>query len=624
MRIAPVLLVPSLLLLVAACSGGSGDDAGSDAVADQGTSSDRAVAGDAPSDPPSDRLADLVADSAPEALKHDFGELAPADLADAAAGTDPGGPEGQVSDLAAEAAADAEGDTSDVLPWRSALFPEDWTPAFTDEQGRFLHDFSYAGYHNSLDPLPDTSGIPSFSVLDFGADPLAAGDSTPAFQDAITAASVAGGGVVFVPEGLYRCDGTLAVKQSGVVIRGQGPELSRVFFSKTEGMEGANHITFSGALSASLQVPLAKDGQNRAPYVEVDDASGFAPGDDVSIGWVISDAFVEAHGMTGTWKAFNGTWRPFFRRQVEAVDLSVVPNVVVLDVPLRYPGLVSDQASLRKETGYLSEVGIEDIGLANAVDWDTAWTVERLHLVMFSGVKDGWMRNVHSFVSPLAPESGDGAGAHLQNSGLAVQESKRITVADCSMQKAQNRGEGGAGYLFEILTSSEVLTRDCVAAEGRHNFIQNWGFGTTGCVWFQCTSSGGFAIPVKELPMIGTTGYSEYHHSLATANLVDSCTFADGFKAVNRHDWSSGAGHTATQDVFWNTQGSGQLFSRQFGWGYVIGTEEALSTFTALTGLGGSEGEGTAPEDYVEGLGAGKALVPQSLFEEQLLLRTSK
>ena len=32
--------------------------------------------------------------------------------------------------------------------WRSVLYPEDWTPAFTGPEGRFLHDFSYAGYRN--------------------------------------------------------------------------------------------------------------------------------------------------------------------------------------------------------------------------------------------------------------------------------------------------------------------------------------------------------------------------------------------------------------------------------------------------------------------------------------------
>ena len=33
-------------------------------------------------------------------------------------------------------------------PWRSTLYPEDWTPASTDAEGRYLPDFSYAGYRN--------------------------------------------------------------------------------------------------------------------------------------------------------------------------------------------------------------------------------------------------------------------------------------------------------------------------------------------------------------------------------------------------------------------------------------------------------------------------------------------
>lgn len=33
-------------------------------------------------------------------------------------------------------------------PWRSALYSRAWTPALTDSEGRFLHDFSYASYHH--------------------------------------------------------------------------------------------------------------------------------------------------------------------------------------------------------------------------------------------------------------------------------------------------------------------------------------------------------------------------------------------------------------------------------------------------------------------------------------------
>ena len=47
--------------------------------------------------------------------------------------------------------------------WRSSLYPEDWQPGFADASGRFLHDFSYAGYARGEKPIPDKKG-PVFDV----------------------------------------------------------------------------------------------------------------------------------------------------------------------------------------------------------------------------------------------------------------------------------------------------------------------------------------------------------------------------------------------------------------------------------------------------------------------------
>ena len=32
--------------------------------------------------------------------------------------------------------------------WRSSLYPENWQLGSQDAEGRFLHDFSFAGYRN--------------------------------------------------------------------------------------------------------------------------------------------------------------------------------------------------------------------------------------------------------------------------------------------------------------------------------------------------------------------------------------------------------------------------------------------------------------------------------------------
>ncbi len=497
--------------------------------------------------------------------------------------------------------------------WRSQLYPEDWAPGYEDAEGRFLHDFSYAGYQNGEVEIPtDPPGEFLDVITLYGADPQGGSDATAAIQAAIDDACGLGGGIVYLPAGLYRCDGQISVRCSGVVIRGEGPDLTRVYFTSVAGMSGRSHITFDGSLAQGPDLPLAVDGENRSHVVYLDDASGLSLGDDVSVGWVITDEFVEEHGMTGTWVVFSGQWKPFFRREVVALDLGSTPHAVTLDVPLRYPAKLRDGASVRRETGHIRECGLEALGISNAVDVEEAWTEERVHAILFSDACDSWIRNVHSFPSPH-----EGAGGyHLQNGGMRIISSKRFTVEGCRMEDAQNRGGGGCGYLFEITTSNEVLLRDCAGIAGRHNFVQNWDFGTTGCVFLRCTSDEGRCTYGPYDP-IGKACYSEYHHSLAMACLVDQCTLGDGWYGGNRGDWSSGAGHSVTESVYWNTTGPGVLNSWQYGWGYIIGTKNLI----ANTLLVGGSAAGTEPEDWTEGLGGGDLLVPASLYEDQLALR---
>jgi len=513
--------------------------------------------------------------------------------------------------LVPDAAPDLAGAPDAGGPVRSSLYPADWTPGLRDPEGRSLPDFSYAGYRNGEQELPTAPPGATFSVLAYGADPTAGKDSTAAIQAAIDAAGAAGGGVVLLPAGTYRCDGVLAVERSGVVVRGAGPQASRVYFTRAQGLSYAAHLTLRGKLVAAPPLALVTDGAAGAKVVEVADASSLSPGDDVSLGWTISPEFIAEHAMTDVWTAFIGKWKPIFRRRVLWIDRATTPQRVTLDVPLRYPAKRRDQAALQRETGYLTGCAVEQLALANAVGWAAAWGQNQVHLLALSAVKDCWVQGVRSFPSPLSAP----AGYHLQSSGILVKDSKRVTISDCTLQKAQNRGDNGNGYLFEISTSNEILTRDCTAADGRHNFIQNWDFGATGLVWSGCKSSGSRAFADSADPT-GLAAASEYHHSLAMACLVEQTEIGDAWQALNRLYFSSGAGHTATQSVFWNNRGGGRLLSMQYGWGYVIGT----AGLTVLTELGGLSGQGTAPADLVELSDLeqrGQTLTPASLYDDQ-------
>lgn len=121
--------------------------------------------------------------------------------------------------------------------WRSALYPENWCPSDRDAQGRFLHDFSYAGYHRGERPAPDAPPGRHIDAtrLPYGADPSGTRDATAALQQALDDAGAAGGGVVHLPAGTYRvrlpagASSALYLRHSGVVLRGQGPEVTRLF-----------------------------------------------------------------------------------------------------------------------------------------------------------------------------------------------------------------------------------------------------------------------------------------------------------------------------------------------------------------------------------------------------------
>ena len=117
---------------------------------------------------------------------------------------------------------------------------------------------------------------------------------------------------------------------------------------------------------------------------------------------------------------------------------------------------------------------------------------------------------------------------------------------------------------------------------------------------------------------LGTLGLSEFHHSLAMANLIDDSVFDDGWATRNRHKESSGAGLTATGTVMWRVRGKGVLLSYNAGHGFVLGSGPQLQVHTSLVGSPGVwDGEASAPEDWHEGAGQAAGLRPLSLYQDQ-------
>jgi hypothetical protein len=499
---------------------------------------------------------------------------------------------------------------------RSALYPADWSPGFHDGAGRFLHDFSYAGYQNGKN-LPDPATIsPRFDVVaEFGADNQGRSDATAAIQAAIDACRSAGGGLVYLPAGIYRCEGSLAVLASNIVLCGESASNTYVYFTQRHSTSSHAHLIFGGSVKQRDSTPLAEDGEALSFDIRVTDSSAFSVGDDVTVGWTITDEFVAEHGMTGTWQAFNGEWQPFFQRTITAIDSDSNPPVITLDVPLRYPAKLRDGAVLTRNPGYLSGCGVMNLAVSDAIERDLAWSQRQTQIIQMTDVKDSYIYRIRSFQSPACV---DPLEKHVQSGGIRINNSKRVTVAYCQMENSQNRGDGGNGYLYEVRQSNEILYQDCVARKGRHNFVQNWGFGATGIVWLRCESMDSAQTYLVLGEEVRLRAFSEYHHSLSMACLVDSCFFNDGWSAGNRRHYSTGGGHSATQCALWNTRGldKAEIRSYNFGHGYVIGTKD-IAVKTLGHEVTGGLTTGTEPWDYKELIDAADLLEPQSLYESQ-------
>lgn len=514
-----------------------------------------------------------------------------------------------------DTSADATETGGAAPPWRSTLYPADWTPGFSTADGA-LRDFSIAGYRGGNAPIPVADLTDAISVLDHGADPTGTSDSTAAVNAAIAAADEREGAVlVYLPAGRYRIDGTVVVDRDLLTLHGDGSTQTELWFTATDGIDHSANLTFRGQPTANLSVDLATDAANGTDRVTVPTGSGLVAGDEVWLGITITDDFAADHEMLDYWEFSRGQWRPFFRRTV--VDVTPADDgleSIVLDVTLPYPLTTRDNARIERIEGYLHDVGLVGVGIANAIDFEEAWAHDQVHAVAFDGVKDGFMQDISSFEPP------EGDGYHLQSSGLLVRNSRQVTIADAALANSQNRGEGGNGYLFEVRVSNAVLIRDSTARAGRHNFIQNWDFGTSDLVFLRTHSEAAEAFSSITDPR-GSTACSETHHALAIAVLVDQSTVSDCWKMVNRLAWSSGAGHTATESVFWNLQGTGTLTSYQFGRGYVIGIDVA-EVVTEVFDV--YESARTAPEDFTEGLGQAATLEPASLYEDQKMRRTGR
>ncbi|HYG22452.1 MAG TPA: DNRLRE domain-containing protein [Verrucomicrobiae bacterium] len=529
--------------------------------------------------------------------------------------------------------------------WRSVLYPADWSApdnVLRFETNKMIQDFSYAGFRAGTEPLPEIGG-PIFDVTaaPFLADKTGKTNVTAAIQTAIDAAQASGGGVVWLPAGVYAVSPqgpntyALRINSSNIVLRGAGTTETFVLNTATN-MRGKSILLINGPSGAGFYatgnppVPLSRDLLGPTTMIPMASTAGFAAGQWITLRADATDDWVTEHSET-SWLGYANSLRGIaYFRQIIAVDHK--NSTLTLNVPTRYYLKTRDNARVtRLNSGPITGTGLENFSIGNVQHAGIGWNesdytipgtaghdVHDSFAIRLVRARDSWIRNVSTFQPP-----GNTATCHLLSNGILINDCTQVTLTNCHLQRSQYGGGGGNGYMFRLSNSSEILLQDCRATFTRHGFVLSQ-MAATGNVFNRC-------IDKDTGHQTGLTGSqatsgrnSDHHMHFSHANLIDACTGDSSVWEARYRPYGSAPLHnlTAAHSVFWNTRGIGSgaahvVQSEQSRYGYVIGTQGSR-TGVSLGTFGGSK---CFPVDHVEGAGTGETLEPYSLYQDQVARR---
>ena len=531
--------------------------------------------------------------------------------------------------------------------WHSTLYPTNWQPPSVTasfETNKLIQDFSYAGYQAGEQPLPNVAG-PLYDVTlpPYNADNTGASDASVAIQSAINAAQSAGGGVVFLPAGLYsvRPQGAnsyaLQITAANTVLRGAGVGTSFLLNTSTN-MRSKSIILINGPSAAGFyssgvtSTSISQDLLGPVRDIPVASTSGFAAGQWVVVRADCTDAWITEHNEPD-WLGYGSQLQgvAYFRR---VVAVSSANQTITVNAPTRYYLKTRDNARVvRLSSGPLLACGLEDFSIGNVQHEGTgfgendytvagtpAYDVHDSYAIRVVRARDSWVRNLATF-----QPAGNTTTCHLLSNGILLSECTQVTLTNCDFQRAQYGGGGGNGYMYRLGNACDCLVDNCRSTFTRHGFVLSQ-MAATGNVFHQCTDKDSAHQTGDTGSQSTAGGNSDHHMHFSHANLVDGCTGDNSGWEARYRPYGSVPLHdlTAAHSVFWNTRGinggpSYVVTTEQSRYGYVIGTRGTRSG-VSLSAYGGSKCD---PPDHVEGTGLGDTLEPVSLYQDQLSRRLS-
>ncbi len=511
--------------------------------------------------------------------------------------------------------------------WRSRLYPENWKPGYKDSDDRFLHDFSYAGYHQGEKEIPFIeNNIVDVTLPPYEADNTGETDVTSVIQKALDDVGINGGGVVYLPPGTYKVnpgngESALRIRYNNTVLRGAGKD-STFILNSNSNMRQKNIIWLMGdwctwSTETGTTTNLTTDLLYPTRVIPVQSVKGFNEGDDIILRTDGTAGWKEEHLMSGIWSDWST--RVMFHRTIDSIDVD--KNIIYIDSPTRYFMKTRDKARVYHAKTHITECGIENLSIGNVQNnksgWDEetyttpgtgAYEVHGSHAIYLKYAKNCWVKNVNTF----KPETNT-LDIHVLSNCLLLDQSRGVTVDSCFFQKSQYEGGGGNGYMF-TLQSNDCLIKNSRANHSRHNYDFKYPY-SNGNVIYNCTGE-------------NSKYSSDFHMYLSMANLIDNFTVDKDYLESTFRPYGGSVihGYSSTQSVFYNTKGLAYhpkrdyiIESRQFKHGYIIGTSGPANKvkIDPLKGIAGGYNYDTAPRDFTEGIGIGDEIYPKSLYLDQ-------
>ncbi len=465
-----------------------------------------------------------------------------------------------------------------------------YTPFAMEGQSNAINvipDFSHAGYRGGGVPIPDNIIV---QVTVFPEQ----GDDTQRIQAAIDLVEALEPdqdgfrGVVLLKAGHYSLSNLLLIRESGVVLRGEGQGLDgTVLHSNIRADHSVVSILGPGSYIKEVESTqtIVDDYVPVGTYtLSVVDGSLFEVGDNVVITRTPNQVWIDTLGMDQETlcedKSDCSGWTPSsYTIDHERVVTEISGNLVTLNIPIVDVieesfggGLITKILSNRR----ISNCGVENMRIqsfyTSNTDEDHAWTAVRI-----KDAENCWVKKV--------------TGQYLAYSTVNIESANFTTVEDCAYIEPKSKVTGGRRYSFAIQDGLGNLFQRCFADDGRHDFVT--GSRVTG--------------PNVFLDGLATNSNSDIgpHHRWATGTLFDNIR-GGSTRVWNRGNSGTGHGWSGAQTLFWNIDSYGGEFrvdsplgSRNWGIG-CIGTTQT--------------GEG-----YWESWGAN--VLPRSLYIQQLLDR---